>query len=538
MMVPPGVPGFRRSVPRLERVTDSLSTVEVRPGKQPSLDADARRLAAWLDTHKAIVLLAFTVIYLTGTVLHARSKPFWYDEIITVIAARAPDLAGTWRAALQVDAMPPLSHVLVHLAIGAMGLTEVAVRVPAMLGYWIFCLSLFWFAYRRVGIYFALTAMLMPVVTGAYPYSVEARAYGPELAFTGLALVTWQSAAENRRRWLALTGLGLSLVAALLCHYYAALLYLPLCGGECWRAYRARRIDWGIWITFALGTVPVFWRMATIVGVVKGFTRSWSPASPEQIMEYWETGLQQTGTVAALWLGLLALAIVANRKSTFAPDSAPAKVPEYEWVAGVLFLAIPTVAVIGGVLVTHTFTFRYALIGLTGFCLLAPLLAAYFLGSRALWGFVMFVVMSAGLGFATIANPMWKNPYDAEPMLREALRQGPVVVPDGKLFLSMWYYAPADVKSHLLFLANDEAAVRYMDFETIDQGLRELVPWASISLEEYPKFATSGREFLVYQNTLRPGWLLSKVVDDGAAVEIQKQSAYRSLVRVRLKTAP
>ena len=99
----------------------------------------------------------------------------------------------------------------------------------------------------------------------------------------------------------------------------------------------------------------------------------------------------------------------------------------------------------------------------------------------------------------------------------------------------MWYYAPADVKSHLLFLANEEAAVKYMGFETIDQGLRVLIPWSSIQLEEYSKFATPGREFLVYQTSMRPGWLLSKVVDDGATAEIQKQSAYRSLVRVRIE---
>ena len=373
------------------------------------------RLAAWLDTHKAIVLLAFTVFYLIGAVLHARSKPFWYDEIITVIAAKSPDLASTWRASLQVDAMPPLPHVLAHISIGLLGLTEVAVRMPAIAGFWIFCLSLFWFTRRRVGIYYALTAMLMPVVTGAYTYSVEARAYGPELAFCGLALVAWQSATENRRRMLAVAGLAISLAAALFCHYYAALLYLPLCGGECWRTYRTRRIDWGIWIAFAAGMVPVVLRMATIVGVVKGFTHTWAPASPEQIMEYWETGLQQTGTFVTLWLGMLALAIVANRNAAPVPESAAAKVPEHEWLAGVLFLAIPTAAVIGGMLVTHMFTFRYALIGLTGFCLLAPLLAAHFLGGRALWGFVMLGVAVIGLGFATIDDPAWQNPYEAEP---------------------------------------------------------------------------------------------------------------------------
>ena len=512
----------------------SLNSLEVRP-RQSSLDGDAHVLAGWLEAHKAIVLLAFTAVYFLGAVLHARSKPFWFDEIVTIIVAKTPDLPTAWRAATEIDAMPPLSHALAHLFVRWFGVTEVSVRMPAMLGFWIFCLSLFWFTRRRVGIYYALTAMLLPVVTGAYLYAVEARAYGPELAFCGLALLAWQSASENRKRSIAIPGLAICLAAALLCHYYAALLYIPLCGGELVRITRTRRIDWGMGAALAAGTAPVLWRMATIVGVVKGFTHTWAPPSPEQILEFWETGLQQTGTFVTLWLAMLALAIVADRNAPAPAESAPAQVPDHEWMAGVLFLTIPTAAVVGALLVTHMFTFRYALIGLTGFYLLAPMLAAHLLGGRALWGLVMWMVTVVGLGFATIDIPARQNPFDAEPILREALRQGPVAVPDGQLFLRMWQYAPDELKSRLLFLADNEAAVQYMGFDTIDGGMRGLVPWSQIPLVEYRDFAKPGREFLVYQNALRPGWLLSKVVDDGGLAEIQKQSPYRSLVRVRLK---
>jgi hypothetical protein len=506
-------------------------------GRQSSLDSDARVLAGWLDTHKAIVLLAFTVVYFFGAVLHARSKPFWYDEIITVIVAKTPDLATAWRAATECDAMPPLSHALAHISVQWFGVNEVSVRLPAMLGFWIFCLSLFWYTRKSIGIYYALTAMLLPMVTGAYLYSMEARAYGPELAFCGLALVAWQRASENRKRAIAIPGLAICLAAALLCHYYAALLYVPLCGGELMRSYRARRIDWGIWAALGAGTIPVFWRMATIAGVVRGFTHTWSPASPDQVLEFWETGLQHAGAFVALWLAVLALAIVANRNTLAPVETVPAKIPDHEWIAGALFLTIPIAAVAGGLLVTHMFTFRYALIGLTGFCLLAPMLAAHLLGGRALWGFLMFGVAAVGLGFATIDTILpQQNPFDAEPILQQALRQGPVAIADGQLFLRMWQYAPVELKSRMFFIADNEAAVKYLGFETIDGGMRALVPWSSISLVEYADFAKPGREFLVYQNTLRPGWLLSKVVDDGGLAEIQKNSLFRSLIRVRLKS--
>jgi hypothetical protein len=100
----------------------------------------------------------------------------------------------------------------------------------------------------------------------------------------------------------------------------------------------------------------------------------------------------------------------------------------------------------------------------------------------------------------------------------------------------MWHYAPEPLKSRLLFLADNDAALKYMGFDTIDIGIRVLRPWSSVDVVEYQSFASPGREFLVYQNTLRPGWLISKVVDDGATVEVRKYAGFRELIRVRLKS--
>jgi len=77
--------------------------------------------------------------------------------------------------------------------------------------------------------------------------------------------------------------------------------------------------------------------------------------------------------------------------------------------------------------------------------------------------------------------------------------------------------------------------VRNLSTLSTCSGVRGLVPWSQIPLVEYTDFATPGREFRIYQNSLRPGWLLSKVVDDGGLAEIQKLGPYRSLIRVRLK---
>jgi hypothetical protein len=350
-----------------------------------------------------------------------------------------------------------------------------------------------------------------------------------------LALVAWQAAAERSARSLALPGLAVSIAAALFCHYYAVLLYLPLAGGEAVRLYHSRKIDWGVWAAFAAGGAPIVWRLSTVIGVVKGFAHPWAAPYPEQAIEFWDNSLQHAASFLTLLLALLALSIILSRKK---PDTAGSVIPplaDHELAAGVLFLAIPLVAVAGALVVTHMFTPRYAVIALAGFSFLAPMVAAHVCGGRALPGFLLVAALTVGFGLSSLAVPPSRNPFEAEPVLREALQQGPVAISDGQLFLRMWHYAPEPLKSRLLFLADNDAALKYMGFDTIDGGIRVLQSWSSIRVIEYQSFARPGREFLVYQNTLRPGWLISKVVDDGATVEIRKYQGSRALIRVRLK---
>ena len=82
-----------------------------------SLETDARRMAASLEKGRYFCLLVLTVVYAAGAMLHARSKPFWYDEIFTVLAAAPSNAAATWQAAQKLDAAPPLTHLLTHFAV-------------------------------------------------------------------------------------------------------------------------------------------------------------------------------------------------------------------------------------------------------------------------------------------------------------------------------------------------------------------------------------------------------------------------------------
>lgn len=492
-------------------------------------------MAARLEQRKYFVVALFTVLYLLSAMLHARSKPLWYDEIITVISASPADAASAWKAAHECDASPPLPHMLTHFSMQWFGPSEVAIRLPAIAGFWIFCLCLFVFT-RRLGIFYALVALLVPIATEAYNYAYEARSYGLELGFCGLALVSWQAATEDRRRWLASVGIAFSLMAAILCHYYALLLYIPLAGAELFRTTRSRRINWPVWLAFAAGGAPVVWRLARISNTVRSISHgaaSWSPAYPEQVVEFWETTLQHSLSFVVLGLAFMAIWMIGRRSrgnSELAPTLAP-----HELAAGVLFLAIPVVAVGGGLLVTHMFTERYAFIAITGPVILAVAMAARLSGGRSLAGFLLLCLAVLPMGFVLLEVPPHVNPFTQEPLLADALQKGPVVIPDGQMFLQMWQYAPAALRPEILFLADEASATKYMGFDSIDGGLRLLRPWSSIQVLDYGEFATTGKEFTVYQNSLKPGWVLSRVIADGGSAEVEAYSNYRQLFRVHLK---
>ena len=503
------------------------------PTGSPSFERDARQIATALERYRYFFLAFLTLLYAIGVVRHAANRALWYDEIITVISASAPDAAATWKAAQATDASPPLLHLLTHFSMQWFGSSEVAIRLPAIAGFWIFCLCLFQFVRRRAGIYFGLAALLMPIATEAYSYAFEARAYGPQLAFCGLMLVAWQMAAEGRRRGLALVLLASSMACAVLLQYYSVLLYLPLAGAELYRTWRTRRFAWSIWVALACGAAPLVWRLATVRFIVSQFSQTtWAPAYPEQVVEFWETMLPHSLSFAVAGLAVLALSLIGNRTEE---EALPPKLPDHEILAGVLFLAIPVMAVAIGLFKTHMFTPRYALMGVTGVLLLVPMIAARLANGRALAGFLLLGVSALPLVFVMVEVPDRDNPVVRDSALVKALEQGPVVVPDGQLFLQMWYYTPEPLKSRLVYLLDPQAAVRYMGFDAIDVGIDHLRPWSSVMTADYKDYATPGREFRLYQSSMRPGWVLAKVVGDGGSAQIEQYAINRQLIRVRLK---
>jgi 4-amino-4-deoxy-L-arabinose transferase-like glycosyltransferase len=188
----------------------------------------------------AIVVAGAAVRFAT---LDAQS--FWQDEGLTVLLLRE-DLAGMWRGVLDIEATPPLYHLLAWGWTRATGVGEVGVRsLSALLGT-VTIVVAYGIGARlgamRAGLAAALLVAFNPFLVW---FSQEARAYALLSLLTALATLLWLRALSDESRRSAL-GWGVAGALALLTHYFAAFLLVPQACVLLWRTRAA-----------LLGCVPI-----------------------------------------------------------------------------------------------------------------------------------------------------------------------------------------------------------------------------------------------------------------------------------------
>ncbi len=500
------------------------------PGLQ--LERRASQLEHLLARHRLLAVAILTLIYFGGTIGRARAKPFWFDEILTLLAANQPSASATIQAAREMDWTPPLTDLIVHFTNRLAGSGEIVSRIPFMVGFWIFCLCLFGFAARRVSIFFALTAMLLPFAAEAESYSFEARSYGILLGFCGLALYSWQAAASGRRRPLALVGLSVGVAGAILCHSYGVLIFLPLAGAEALRSLRRRRIDWPVWAAMAVGAIPIALLLSGAREVAKANPHPVAVVQRQDYRLYYSTEFEPS-----LWFLIPALVLLGawfvagGNKEEPAGDHEPS-IPDYEMLAAVLCLLIPVAGVtLALVAPPHIFHYRYVMPAIGGFALLISFLAAQVARKRSAIGLAIAVPAFVVFAFHFTHIRSFENPLDHEPLLLNALQNGPVVINDAVAFLQYWHYAPEDLKPRLLYLFDERASLRYSHNDD------RMLPFAKFGVPvlEYKDFAVPGKEFLLY---FHPGfgWVPEQVLDDGGTLQTLKWDQGRAvLFRARVR---
>jgi hypothetical protein len=494
------------------------------------LEPRAAALERFLEKHEIWMLAAWSLVYFAGTMLRAHGKPFWYDEILTLLEARQPTLSASMRALGDVDWMPPANHLTFYLTDKLAGHGEVAFRIPAMIAFWVFCICLYLFARRRVSIFFALMAMLLPYASAFQSYSYESRGYAFMLAFCGIALVSWQAAAEGAWRPWSLVGLAVGIACAIAYQYWAVLIYLPLAGAEAYRSIRLRRVDWPIWAAFAAGGLA----LATSLLLILHGLKSWSAytgmrAHPRDYLGFYTLGFRVYFTFAIPVLLLLAAwFIVGGRKEEPAGDS-PTTIPGHEWIAAVILLLLIPVTVVSIALTVppHAYSARYAAPAVAGYALLGAFLAARFAGKRSSIGLVCVLAALAPFTYLMTHPKRFVSPFRQVHGLQRQLQSGPVVVENLIYYLKLWYYAPVHLQPRLIFLTSPHEAFGGAPFDEFSR--------LGVPVVRYDDFARPGTEFLFYADRDRKDKLGRRIVNSGGTVEIVESSRRRVLMRARVK---
>lgn len=470
------------------------------------------------------VVLAFSLGLLGGA---AARLPFWYDESLTVRLSRLR-LPGELWAALTAgfEFNPPLIYVATKTARLLPGPETLTARLPGLVGYLLLALSLFVFLRRRLGAWFAVSAIaLLPLADYTVRYAIEARAYMLLLGVSGCSLAFWQRTADRSARFAPL-GLTLTTAAVLLLHVWGILLLLALAVGEGIEWVRTRRLRWRVvWAVAAampaLALYPVLLRASKTV--MFGGT-AYAPATDKLLAAFRSDVPRPRVVAAALVAALLAGWWEQRRRNASEPPEGSGLEPA-ELGVMIALLCSPLVPYVYAVAAKGAFMTRYAMFALpAAVSLLGVLLHTLGQGGRIAGQAAAAVTVLGVLLYLPSKVPT----SGSQSAIVESLAlTGARLDPSVPLVL----VNPVDVtafdeqaddamRQRALFVADPDLALAYTQTNGIDLGYMRGEPYLDLRVRRLSYAALTsgyGRLYLVGKWQAL-SWLPRKLQDDGWTV--------------------
>ena len=489
----------------MSRISPSPIGVDGMPIDRP-LATNAPALEKWRAERWATMGVSIVILYtVIRDVLVAASRPFWFDELNTVIVAGQPTLGKVWYALHHAEDSAPLLYVLVEHVCGMLiPKAEIAYRVPSILACACILWCLFVFIRTRSGPGVAFVCAALPLFTQIYwRYSVEARSYECVVACTAIAVVCYQRLEQNG--WVI--GLAASLFAAGAFHYYGFFVLAPFFAAEFVQAMRTRTIRWGVWLAITAGFLP----MAAAYPILR------------QMKQFYGTNFWGQPTWAVVWnmygrtpfhatliamIVLAVMSVVTISVPVWRPIRVHAELfSASEHVITIVLIFLPVFEYVGIKLVHGALTMRYALALILG----VSIAVSYSLRFLGRWAVLPAVVAIIALIVGQEAF-LWKDRLPrpgqflspASSFEKLAARAGhadiPIVVSDGGDYLPIAYYASPQWRDRVTGLIDPANAVAYVGSDSIDRQLSALRCCSALRAYDFPVFALEHQSFLLYSN--------------------------------------
>lgn len=102
----------------------------------------------------------------------------------------------------------------------------------------------------------------------------------------------------------------------------------------------------------------------------------------------------------------------------------------------------------------------------------------------------------------------------------------PIVCSDAHNFLVFSHYAPPEIRDRLVYLADTEASMRYLGFDSIERGMFDLLkPWFRLNVQPYRNYLASKNDFLlIVDSSDFLNWILTDLPSTGRHIELRGRS--------------
>ena len=460
------------------------------------------------------VLIAIAFLALTVALWFAWSsvRLMEADEYLSYYSDRVPTLVDVLFVQLHypISLDPPTYHFLSHLAMNLFGSNPMALRLPSLLGFLMFQISSFFFARRIAGDRAGLVALVFPLLTYSFFYSVQGRPYGLLLGLYACSIACWQAATrgeQGKSRAMTLTGIAVIIALAITSHFFGILILLPIGFGELARTLQRRRSDKGIFAailvgaSFSLAVLP--FQRAVSIYRQHYYSTSVSlhiiPQSYGLLFFYYQAmpRFERHLTVLGMTIATLILFLAVIRRSARNISSRS----NYEWVAIFVCALLPVFGYVLGKAVAHTMDSRYVIAALFSFAVCTGIVCKRLLRNNMVFYSAMFLlfVWAAVVNYMTIriygvAEEGTLARLEAPQALYTELR----INPEQRIYtqaLDHFYVLTlqepdAEIRSRMCLVYGKEQEIHWLGHDTnyiTAVNMHHFAPLCTISYQEFLK---------------------------------------------------
>jgi hypothetical protein len=528
-----------------------------------------------MTTKSATRIQAAFILILTAilSLLWSHARLLWKDEFLSFYT----DSAATFKQVILIQLHHPISldpptyHLLSHLSMDLIGRNAIALRLPALAGFLLFQLCLFFFVRRLAGDRAALIAMAAPLLTASFRYSVEGRPYGLLLGLYALSLLCWQLATEPpspagyslvmggvntaqphqhlRSGLLPLVGLALSIALAITSHYFGVLILIPVSLGELARTLHRKRFDFRVLAALSLGLASV----ALILPFQKALMvyrqhyyiagvnfHDISQGYRELFLRYttWPMPLQK---LAAILLVVLALTLAVASYKRF--KRRPATEPASLWIALLALALLPLFGYLFGRFVTHTMEVRYVIAALIAFAATFGIVLERKLRSNTFFYATLAIIVLAALAInlhniqqeRRDSNALLAS-FELSPAAAAALHQNPhqpiYLQSLSDFYLDTFYDPDPTLRPRFSLLYGQQQEIHWLQHDTEFVTANNMRAFTSLSLTPWAKFLQQPTALLI----LHPGswqWIDQQLAADHTTLTPLAPALRGELVQVK-----